>query len=251
MSAKFNIFAPSQFQTNENMNTQEINNLNDLFLKHDAKAVLMKCAEIFSGRIAFASSLGYEDQVITHIIAENKIPTRIFTLDTGRLFPESYELISKTNARYKNILQVYFPDHKQVEEMVNAKGINLFYESIENRKLCCGVRKTEPLKRALEGLDAWVTGLRKSQSVTRSDLKIVEWDGMHKLIKINPLLNWSEDEVRNYIRDHKIPYNVLHDKGFPSIGCQPCTRAIQEGEDIRAGRWWWELPEQKECGLHK
>jgi phosphoadenosine phosphosulfate reductase len=233
------------------MKQQEINSLNDSLLQLEANSILMKCAEHFNGNLVFASSLGYEDQVITHIIAENNIPIKIFTLDTGRLFPETYELISKTMARYRINIQVYFPERKQVEEMVNHHGVNLFYDSIENRKLCCGIRKTEPLKRALVGRDAWVTGLRKSQSITRSDMKIVEWDGMHNLVKINPLLNWSEAEVKSYINDFKIPYNVLHDKGFPSIGCQPCTRAIEKGDDIRAGRWWWELPELRECGLHK
>ncbi len=233
------------------MDQQQVNRLNKQFEGLEAAAILQECANIFGGKIAFASSLGYEDQVITHLIAANKPAIKIFTLDTGRLFPETYELISKVNARYKMQIQVYFPDNKAVEEMVNEKGINLFYDSIDNRKLCCNIRKTQPLQRALSNLDAWITGLRRSQSVTRNDMQVVEWDKLNNIIKINPLLDWSEEDVKHFIRDHKVPYNVLHDKGFPSIGCQPCTRAIQPGEDIRAGRWWWELPEQKECGLHK
>lgn len=233
------------------MDQQQVNRLNKQFEGLEAAAILQECANIFGDKIAFASSLGYEDQVITHLIASNRPAIKIFTLDTGRLFPETYELISKVNARYKMQIQVYFPDNNAVEEMVNEKGINLFYDSIDNRKLCCNIRKTQPLQRALSNLDAWITGLRRSQSVTRNEMQVVEWDKLNNIIKINPLLDWSEEDVKHFIRDHKVPYNVLHDKGFPSIGCQPCTRAIQPGEDIRAGRWWWELPEQKECGLHK
>lgn len=204
----------------------------------------------YKEKVAFSSSLGLEDQVITHIIAEIDKSTRIFTLDTGRVFPETYSLIYRTNDRYDINIQVYFPDYKDVEEMVNKKGINLFYESIENRKECCRIRKIEPLKRAFKGLDAWICGLRREQSVTRNDMQVVEWDANNNLVKINPLINWTEQQVWDYIRENNIPYNVLHDKGFPSIGCQPCTRAVKPGEDIRAGRWWWENPEQKECGLH-
>jgi phosphoadenosine phosphosulfate reductase len=233
------------------MDQQQVNRLNKQFEGLEAAAILQECANIFGDKIAFASSLGYEDQVITHLIAANKPAIKIFTLDTGRLFPETYELISKVNARYKLQVQVYFPDNNAVEEMVNEKGINLFYDSIDNRKLCCNIRKTQPLQRALSNLDAWITGLRRAQSVTRNEMQVVEWDKLNNIIKINPLLDWSEEDVKHFIRDHKVPYNVLHDKSFPSIGCQPCTRAIQPGEDIRAGRWWWELPEQKECGLHK
>jgi phosphoadenosine phosphosulfate reductase len=148
-------------------------------------------------------------------------------------------------------MSVYFPDAGRVEEMVNTKGINLFFESVENRKLCCNIRKIEPLKRAFAGLDVWICGLRREQSVTRQDMQLIEWDKGNSIIKLNPLIDWTEEEVRKYIKDHGIPYNPLHDKGYPSIGCQPCTRAIFPGEDIRAGRWWWENPDTKECGLHK
>ena len=213
--------------------------------------VLKTVHELFGSKIAFASSLGLEDQVITHFIVENCPKMRIFTLDTGRLFPETYDLLDKTIARYRHPIEVYFPETELVEKMVNEKGINLFYDSIENRKLCCNIRKTQPLKRALKGCEAWVTGLRKAQSVTRTNLHIIDWDDVNGLIKVNPLINWSEEDVKAYNNKHNIPYNILHDKGFPSIGCQPCTRAILPGEDIRAGRWWWERPDQKECGLHK
>jgi phosphoadenosine phosphosulfate reductase len=204
----------------------------------------------YKDKVAFSSSLGLEDQVITHMVSSIDKSTRIFTLDTGRLFPETYSLIYRTNDRYEINIQVFFPDYNAVEGMVNKKGINLFYESIENRKECCRIRKIEPLKRAFSGLDAWICGLRRDQSVTRTDMQVVEWDANNNLVKINPLINWTEQQVWDYIKENNIPYNVLHDKGFPSIGCQPCTRAIKPGEDVRAGRWWWENPEQKECGLH-
>jgi phosphoadenosine phosphosulfate reductase len=233
------------------MNSTDLQLLNNTLEKLTLEKVLAKCYDIFDGQLAFASSLGLEDQIITHAIATSSLSCRIFTLDTGRLFPETYELIDRTNARYKINIEVFFPQYESIEKMVNEKGVNLFYESIENRKLCCAVRKTQPLNRALKGLNAWITGLRRDQSITRKEIRIVEWDEMHNLYKINPLINWSEEEVKEFIKQNKIPYNTLHDKGFPSIGCQPCTRAIKAGEDIRAGRWWWENPDQKECGLHK
>lgn len=205
----------------------------------------------FKNNIALSSSLGLEDQVLTKMIAEIDPSTKIFTLDTGRLFPEIYDLISITSSKYKININVFFPDADEVEQMVADKGINLFYNSIANRKLCCYVRKIRPLERAISGLDAWITGIRRNQSVTRNSLKLVQWDEDNELLKINPLVNWSEQEVNDYIDAHNIPFNPMHNKGFASIGCQPCTRAIEEGEDIRAGRWWWENPETKECGLHK
>ncbi len=207
------------------------------------------CAE-FADQIAFATSLGAEDQVITHMIANTDPTVRIITLDTGRLFQESYDLIDITRKKYGMVIHISFPDGEDVEEMVSAHGINLFYDSVENRKLCCHIRKVEPFKRALRGLDAWFSGLRKDQSVTRKNRELVEWDETNEMIKINPLLNWTEAQVWDYIKTHGIPYNPLHDKGFPSIGCLPCTRAILPGEDLRAGRWWWENPDNRECGLH-
>ena len=205
----------------------------------------------FKDKIAFSTSLSLEDQVIAQMISSIKPETKIFTLDTGRLFPETYDLISTTSNKYGINIQVFFPDAAEVEHMVSEKGINLFYNSIANRQLCCYVRKLRPLERAMEGLDAWVTGIRRHQSVTRNNLQLVQWDEINKLVKINPLIDWSEEEVNEYIDAHNIPYNQLHKKGFASIGCQPCTRAIEPGEDVRAGRWWWENPETKECGLHK
>jgi phosphoadenosine phosphosulfate reductase len=203
------------------------------------------------GRVGFSTSLGLEDQVLTQVIATTAPGTFIFTLDTGRLFQETYDLLDITQKRYKIPIKVFFPDPHSVEEMVNKKGINLFFESVENRKLCCHIRKIEPLTRALAGVDIWISGLRREQSVTRKKNKLVEWDGTHQKIKVNPLIEWSLNDVLNYIKENNIPYNPLHDQGYPSIGCLPCTRAIEPGEDIRAGRWWWENPAHKECGLHK
>lgn len=202
-------------------------------------------------KIAFASSLGLEDQVITHILMSIEKKVKIFTIDTGRLFNEAYLLMDKTERHYGFRYRVYFPDYKQVEKMVNEKGINLFYDSVENRKLCCFIRKVMPLKRALKGLECWICGLRKDQALTRQNIEVIEWDETNKLYKLNPLYNWNLNDVWKFIKDNKIPYNKLHDEGYPSIGCKPCTRAIKDGEDIRAGRWWWENPEHKECGLHK
>ncbi|MDR0509765.1 MAG: phosphoadenylyl-sulfate reductase [Rikenellaceae bacterium] len=204
----------------------------------------------FGERVALSSSLGLEDQVLTDMICAVDAKARIFTLDTGRLFPETYSLIDKTNMRYGIRIELFFPDHTLVEKMTSTKGVNLFYESIEQRRECCRVRKLEPLGRAFKGLDAWICGLRREQSVTRRDMQTVEWDEGNALIKVNPLIDWTEEQLRDYIKTNNVPYNVLHDKGFPSIGCQPCTRAVAQGEDVRAGRWWWEAPEHKECGLH-
>lgn len=205
----------------------------------------------FPGRIALASSLGYEDQAITHMLANSGKPFRIFMLDTGRLFPETYHLIDRTNLTYNTRIEVFFPDYRLVQEMVQKKGVNLFYDSVENRRECCGIRKLEPLRRAFEGLDVWICGLRREQSVTRFQTGMIEWDESNGLIKLNPIIYWTEKQLLDYIDLHKIPFNELHHKGFPSIGCQPCTRAVKPGEDIRSGRWWWETPEQKECGLHQ
>ncbi len=224
--------------------------LNERFKNSKAEQVLDYFLKSYKDKIGFASSLGLEDQVITKMITDIDKSTKIFTLDTGRLFPETYDLLERTVNRYKIKIEVFFPDYIQVEKMVNEKGINLFYESIENRKLCCNVRKMLPLKRALKGLDVWICGLRKEQSVTRTNTHLVEWDETNQLIKVNPLIDWTEKQVWGYIKQNKIPYNQLHDKGYPSIGCQPCTRAIMQGEDIRSGRWWWEQAETRECGLH-
>ncbi len=213
--------------------------------------ILALASKEFGSKITFATSLGEEDQVLTDMIAKHAPDIEIFTLDTGRLFAQTYDLWDKNQKRYTDVtFKVYFPDTKAVEDMVKNKGINLFYDSVENRKLCCGVRKVEPLRRALSGVDAWVTGLRRAQSLTRTDAQAFEWDAANDKIKVNPLIDWSLDQVRDYILDNGVDINPLHAQGFVSIGCAPCTRAINEGEDIRAGRWLWEQAEQKECGLH-
>lgn len=228
----------------------QITQLIDQLQGKSAEEVLRFAAEQFAGKIAFASSLGQEDQVITDMICRLNLPIPIFTLDTGRLFPETYELIARTEKKYNTRLQVYFPQAEAVQEMVSEKGVNLFYESIENRKQCCKVRKLEPLKRALSGVDVWICGLRREQAVTRADMQVAEWDGLHSMPKLNPLIDWSTDQMLDYIKQHDVPYNPLHDQGFISIGCAPCTRAVKPGQHLRDGRWWWETPEQKECGLH-
>ncbi len=214
------------------------------------REVLKYVIKEYRGKIAQSTSLGAEDQVLTDMISSIDNKTRIFSLDTGRLFQETYDLIEETNDKYDISIDIYFPDWQKVEEMVREKGINLFYRSVENRKRCCYLRKIEPLNRALKGVEVWVSGIRKDQTVSRFSTKLVEWDETHKIIKVNPLLNWTEKQVWEYIRENNVPYNLLHDKGYSSIGCRPCTRALKPGEDFRGGRWWWEEPENKECGLH-
>jgi phosphoadenosine phosphosulfate reductase len=205
----------------------------------------------YGENIVLSTSLGLEDQVITDMVLSQKKDTEVFTLDTGRLFPETYDLIARTNKFFGIRMKTYFPEPSSVEKMVADKGINLFYDSVENRKMCCAIRKVAQLPRAFKDKQAWICGLRKDQSVSRFFNKLVEWDINNNLVKINPLIKWTEKEVWDYIKKHNIPYNTLHDRGFPSIGCEPCTRAIEPGEDIRAGRWWWESELHKECGLHK
>lgn len=204
----------------------------------------------FAGeRLVFSTSFGQEDQAITQAIASTKSPIEIFTLDTGRQFQESYELMDLTIKKYGISLQTFLPNTSAVESLVAEKGFNSFYTSVENRKECCFVRKMEPLNRALQGAKVWITGLRAEQSENRADMPIIEWDENRQFWKINPLIDWSFSQLENYLQEHKIPQNPLHKKGFISIGCAPCTRAISEGEHPRAGRWWWENS-QKECGLH-
>ena len=230
---------------------KQIEALNQKYKHSTAEELISGFLSEFKGKIALSSSLGIEDQILTYFVCKLDKTTKIFTLDTGRLFPETYDLIHRTNHKYGIKMSIFFPEANQVEEMVNTKGINLFFENVENRKQCCKIRKIEPLKRAFAGLEVWICGLRSEQSVTRHNMERIEWDEANGLIKLNPLMDWTEAEVRQFIKVHGIPYNPLHDKGFPSIGCQPCTRAIFPGEDIRAGRWWWENPDTKECGLHK
>jgi phosphoadenosine phosphosulfate reductase len=204
----------------------------------------------FPGRSVFSTSFGIEDQVIAHHILSDALPISIFTLDTGRLFAETYSVWSRTNEKYDTKILAYYPDRGLLEGYLNERGPNAFYESVTNRKDCCHIRKVEPLRRALAGAALWITGLRAEHSPERKDHQLLEWDGGNNVIKYNPLLHWSTEEVKEYIDRYEVPYNVLHDKGFVSIGCAPCTRAIRPGEDFRAGRWWWEDSSKKECGLH-
>jgi phosphoadenosine phosphosulfate reductase len=231
-------------QQNHKMKTLKINQSNDLGM------ILWEIAQEFEERAAFSSSLSLEDQLITHHIFTNNLPIRVFTIDTGRLFPETHQVLSRTIQKYNKSIEVYFPFHEKVERLVTEKGPMSFYESLEARKECCNIRKVEPLSRALKNVDCWVTGLRAEHSENRTNLEFVEIDEERNLIKVNPLLNWTFDQVQEEILKHNIPYNPLHDKGFVSIGCQPCTRAVREGDDFRSGRWWWEDTSKKECGLH-
>jgi phosphoadenosine phosphosulfate reductase len=205
----------------------------------------------FPGKTTFSTSFSFEDQLITHYILSGAIPVSIFTLDTGRLFGETYSVWNSTNTQYKTHIKAYYPDQSQLESFIENTGPNSFYESVENRKSCCHIRKVEPLKRALAGNDVWITGLRAEHSAARENLQSIEWDAANQVIKYHPLLHMNTEEVREKIEEYNIPYNPLHDRGFISIGCAPCTRAIKVGEDFRAGRWWWEDNSKKECGLHE
>ena len=213
--------------------------------------VLALLSNEFPGQVTFSSSFSFEDQVISHEILANKLPISIFTLDTGRLFAETYSVWSSTNSRYDTSIKAYYPNATHIEKFVVQNGPNAFYESVDNRKSCCHIRKVEPLKRALAGNAVWVTGLRAEHSAARHDLQQFEWDAANNIIKYHPILHWTTEATKAYINQHNIPYNPLHDRGFISIGCAPCTRAIKPGEDFRAGRWWWEDADKKECGLHE
>lgn len=230
----------------------QLEKLADEFESKSAQEVLKWALDTFGTRIALASSFGAEDvAVIDMMVKVDKNRTRVFTLETGRLNQETYDVMDAIRARYSIQIEAFFPDQKEVEDMIRSKGMNLMYESVENRKFCCEIRKVHSLNRALSNLDGWITGLRKDQVATRSTTKKIEIDAVHGgILKLNPIADWSSDMVWDYIRKNNIPYNALHDKGFPSIGCEPCTRAVQPGEDPRAGRWWWENAAAKECGLH-
>lgn len=217
---------------------------------NDLTELLTAITQVEGVNAAFSTSLSIEDQVITDVIFKNNLPIRVFTLDTGRLFPETYSLMSSTRERYKKDLETYYGKAEELQKLVTEKGPNLFYESVENRKACCHVRKVEPLNRALEGVNVWITGLRAEHSENRHDMNVFEWDQSREITKVNPLISWTTEEVWKYIRSYNVPYNVLQDRGFISLGCQPCTRAVKEGEAFRAGRWWWEDNSKKECGLH-
>jgi phosphoadenosine phosphosulfate reductase len=217
----------------------------------DPRAVLTRALERYHPRISLASSFGLEDVVLIDLLTSIRSDVRVFALDTGRLNPETYECADAVRRKYGLEIAWYFPKHEAVETLETEKGLFSFRESVENRKACCHIRKVEPLRRALTGLDAWVTGMRREQSVTRSGLDVVEADVAHGgIAKVNPLAAWTLEDVWTYVRKHSVPYNRLHDQAYPSVGCAPCTRAIRPGEDARAGRWWWEQPEHKECGLH-
>ncbi len=225
-------------------------NLNERFKNLSPQEVLEYFLKKYGSKAALSSSFGAEDQVITDMLLKLDKKANIFTLDTGRLHPQTYSVMDATNLKYGVKVNVFFPKTDEVQKLYQDQGVNGFYESIENRKTCCFVRKIEPLQRALGELSIWITGLRATQSVTREELNVIEFDKVNKVIKVNPLLMWSEEDVWTYIKENKVPYNSLHDEGFPSIGCAPCTRAIKDGDDVRSGRWWWENPEHKECGLH-
>lgn len=228
----------------------ELESLGNSLLNLPLEDRLSLLASVYSkDLIAFSSSFGQEDQAITHAIASQKLPIKFFTLDTGRQFQESYELMDLTKKKYQLDLITYFPNLDKTEKLVREKGFNSFYSSVENRKECCFIRKMEPLARALSGVNIWITGLRAEQSENRANMQIVEWDEARNLIKVNPIIDWSFEKLNAYLIEHKIPQNPLHKKGFISIGCAPCTRAIGPDEHPRAGRWWWENS-QKECGLH-
>lgn len=215
------------------------------------KESLELLANKFSGKITFSSSFSFEDQLISHEILSNQLPITIFTLDTGRLFSETYSVWNSTNNRYNTHIKAYYPQAETLQNFVAEKGPNSFYESVDNRKNCCFIRKVEPLKRALASNQVWVTGLRAEHSPDRENLQVLEWDEINHIIKYHPLLHYTTEQVKAEIAQHNIPYNPLHDKGFVSIGCLPCTRAVKPGEDFRAGRWWWEDAAKKECGLHE
>jgi phosphoadenosine phosphosulfate reductase len=232
------------------MNSKIINALLEQTKDFSIEETLSFIANEYKDKVVFSTSFGQEDQVITALIAKNSLPITIFTLDTGRLFQETYDVFHKTVKKYKVAIQTYFPEASQVENLLNTKGPNSFYESVENRKECCFIRKVVPLTKALKGNSVWITGLRAEQSENRNDLHLFEYDEKFEIIKFNPLLKWTLEEVQKYIDDNNVPQNSLHRKGFVSIGCAPCTRAIAPGEDIRAGRWSWESS-HKECGLHQ
>jgi len=229
---------------------ENINEINRLLANEKPETILKYFTDKYGNRAALSSSFSIEDQVITHMLVSVTKNVKIFTLDTGRLPYETYSLIDRTREHYNIEIDVYFPDYKLVEAMVKAKGVNLFYNSVEDRKLCCNVRKIEPLKRVLANKKVWITGLRREQSVTRENLNVIEYDENFKIIKVNPLIDWTEKQVWDFINKHNIPFNQLYKQNYRSIGCAPCTRAVQQGGSVRDGRWWWENPDTKECGLH-
>jgi len=227
-----------------------IQTLNSNLKNKDILETIQLLCTDYPDKVVFSTSFSFEDQVISHIIFSNHLPIKVFTLDTGRMFAETYSVHSRTIEKYNQKIEVFFPEHADIEKLMTEKGPLSFYHSIENRIECCNLRKIKPLKRALQGNEVWITGLRAEQSQSRNKVNLFEWDESNKIIKYNPLIHWTNEQVKEFIKINQIPYNILHDQGFPSIGCQPCTRKVKEGEDFRAGRWWWENNTKKECGLH-
>ena len=232
------------------MDKAQIEKIENELTKLTPQEGLLYVSELFGEAATLSTSFGLEDQVISHMIANAKLKVGIFTIDTGRLFQETYDVHDLTRKKYQFSISTFYPQTSSVQQLIDTKGPNSFYESVDNRKQCCFIRKVEPLQRALKGKSVWITGLRADQSANRGGMNKVEWDENYQVIKYNPILDWSLDEVNSFIERNNIPINTLHKKGFPSIGCSPCTRAIYPGEDIRAGRWWWESS-GKECGLHE
>jgi len=228
----------------------KLKELSELLEGRSIEEQLKELASRFENRILFTTSFGIEDQVITHIIFKNNLAIKVATLDTGRLFPQTYDVFSNTIIKYKKKIDTYFPDHDAVEKMVSEKGPFSFFASKENRVECCRLRKVIPLNRALKGIECWISGIRANQSDDRKRMEWLEYDEEKNIIKFYPLFSWSFEDVEKFIKENNVPYNSLHDKGYVSIGCEPCTRAIKPGQDFRAGRWWWESDEPKECGCH-
>ena len=229
------------------MQSEELKNqLKGLTIEDQLKKLVTR----FPGKMIFTTSLGIEDQVITHKIFTNNIDIKVITLDTGRLFPQTYDVLSNTIIRYNKTINIYFPEYEPIEKMVTEKGPLSFYQSVENRKECCSLRKVVPLNRALTGMECWISGIRADQSDNRNQMDWLEYDESKNLFKFYPLFDWSYDEVKSFVKENNVPYNTLHDKGYVSIGCEPCTRAVKPSEDFRAGRWWWENDGPKECGCH-
>ncbi len=228
-----------------------ITELENLLKEQSPEAGLQLLSQRFEGSIVFSTSFGLEDQAISHLIFSKHLPIEVFTLDTGRMFTETYSTWRQTLESYQYPIKAYYPNAEAIQNFVTAKGPNSFYESVENRKSCCFIRKVEPLQRALKGKQIWITGLRAEQSPNRQNMPQLEWDEANQVIKFHPILHWTWADLNEFIQKNHVPYNSLHDKGFVSIGCAPCTRAIRPGEDFRAGRWWWEDSSKKECGLHE
>lgn len=231
-------------------NNMKLNELSNQLTGKSIEERLKILADLFTGRIIFTTSFGIEDQVITHKIFKNNLDIKVVTLDTGRLFPQTYDVFSNTNSRYRRKITAYVPEYQSIEKMVSEKGPFSFFDSKENRIECCRLRKVVPLNRALKGMECWISGIRASQSDDRNQMDWLEYDDQRKLYRFYPLFDWSFEDVENFIKENNVPYNSLHDKGYVSIGCEPCTRAVKPGEDFRAGRWWWENDGPKECGCH-